>query len=160
MPLTRKNKDIIHRNQGVLCWPAGCLVCAEVEFCLRKWKSYFLYVKTKPMEKIIFCMSKSRMTASSPVWEWELVWSRDQWDLPCGTTSYRGRQYLGGARRRRQTPWQSQIRVMKTYFFTLGILYMPHIEGRFCRKRYAAMLRLWCAKQNAKHSYQCFDLKY
>ena len=82
--------------------------------------------------KRLFCVSKSRMTTSSPVWEWELVWSRDQWDLPCGTTSYRGRQYLGGARRRRQMPWQSEIRVMKTYFFNLGL------SGRFHGERYVA----------------------
>ena len=71
--------------------------------------------------KRLFCVNKSRTTASSPVWEWELVWSRDLWDLPCGTTSYRGRQYLGGARRRRQMPWQSHIRIISTDVSNMGM---------------------------------------
>ena len=60
MPLTRENKNILHRNQGILCWPAGCFVCAEVEFCLRKWKSYFAYVQLfrQSQWKKIFCVSK------------------------------------------------------------------------------------------------------
>ena len=74
-------------------------------------------------KKRFFSMSKinGKINTSSPVWEWELVWSRDRWDLPCGTTSYRGRQYLGGARRRRQKPWQSHIRLVLTRFFNMGI---------------------------------------
>ena len=101
---------------------AGRLPCLCQNWVLPEKMEVILCICSgKVSGKRLFCVSKSRMTASSPVWEWELVWSRDQWDLPCGTTSYRGRQYLGGALRRRQMPWQSQIRVVLTDFFNMGI---------------------------------------